>query len=208
MTTYKTEQEEFWAGEFGQDYSQRNTGDLFIAGNIQIFSKVIMRTSGIKSMIEFGANVGANLEAIRKLLPDIELSAIEINKTAIEYLRKRGDIRHIYEGSIIDFKPDYQRDLVLIKTVLIHIQPDLLPLVYDLLYQSSKKYICVAEYYSPAPVSVTYRGHENRLFKRDFAGEMIKRLKLRLVDYGFAYRNDPNYGSEYDDINWFLLEKS
>ncbi len=28
---------------------------------------------------------------------------------------------------------------------------------------------------------------------------------LRLVDYGFVYRRDPNWPQ--DNINWFLLEK-
>jgi hypothetical protein len=28
---------------------------------------------------------------------------------------------------------------------------------------------------------------------------------MRLVDYGFIYRRDPNF--PLDDANWFLLEK-
>jgi len=64
----------------------------------------------------------------------------------------------------------------------------------------------VAEYYNPTPVSVTYRGHQDRLFKRDFSGELLDRFKdLRLIDYGFAYSRDPNHPQ--DDISWFLLEK-
>ena len=32
------------------------------------------------------------------------------------------------------------------------------------------------------------RGHSDRLFKRDFAGEMMDRHpQLQLIDYGFAY---------------------
>jgi len=45
------------------------------------------------------------------------------------------------------------------------------------------------------------------LFKRDFAGEMLERFAdLKLLDYGFVYRRDPNFPQ--DDITWFLLEKS
>jgi hypothetical protein len=56
------------------------------------------------------------------------------------------------------------------------------------------------------PVSVNYRGNTDRLFKRDFAGEMLDRFKdLRLLDYGFSYHRDNNFPQ--DDINWFLLEK-
>lgn len=56
------------------------------------------------------------------------------------------------------------------------------------------------------PVVVSYRGHEDRLFKRDFAGEMLDRYPdLELVDYGFVYHRDPNFPQ--DDPNWFLLRK-
>jgi pseudaminic acid biosynthesis-associated methylase len=95
----------------------------------------------------------------------------------------------------------------MIKGVLIHINPDMLESVYAKLYDSSNKYILIAEYYNPTPVSISYRGHNDRLFKRDFAGEMLDKYNdLRLTDYGFLYHRD-NYFLQ-DDINWFLLEKS
>ncbi len=146
------------------------------------------------------------MNSIKTLIPNIETSAIEINESAAQILSEQ--VNKVYKQSILDFKPDYQRDLVLIKGVLIHINPDELQNVYDLLYNTSSKYICIAEYYNPVPVSLNYRGHENKLFKRDFAGEMLDRFSdLHLLDYGFAYHRD-NYYSEYDDINWFLLEKA
>ena len=38
------------------------------------------------------------------------------------------------------------------------------------------------------------------------AGEILDRYpSLQLVDYGFAYRRDPNFPQ--DDITWFLMEK-
>ena len=63
--------------------------------------------------------------------------------------------------------------------------------VYKKLYTVSTRYILVAEYYNPSPVSINYRGHSDKLFKRDFAGEMLDTFPdLRLVDYGFAYHRD------------------
>ena len=48
----------------------------------------------------------------------------------------------------------------------------------------SKKFILIAEYYNPTPVEVSYRGHNGKLFKRDFAGEMMKKYSdLKLIDY-------------------------
>ena len=80
------------------------------------------------------------------------------------------------------------------------------PQVYDKLVAACGRYLMVAEYYNPAPVAIPYRGHSDRLFKRDFAGEIMDRHpQLQLVDYGFAYRRDPNFPQ--DDITWFLMEK-
>lgn len=36
---YKTEQEQFWAGDFGNDYSDRNSGTLYLAQNVALFLK-------------------------------------------------------------------------------------------------------------------------------------------------------------------------
>jgi pseudaminic acid biosynthesis-associated methylase len=204
--TFKTEQENFWAGEFGDEYLKRNRGEKPIAANIALFSKVLQRTNGIESIIEFGANIGLNLEAIAILRPQINMSAIEINQNAVESL-KRFDNLHIHHSSILDFTPERLHDLVLIKGVLIHINPEELSRVYDLLYQSCGRYICIAEYYNPTPVELGYRGHTGKLFKRDFAGEMLDKYPdLTLLDYGFAYHRDNSFPQ--DDITWFLLEKT
>lgn len=203
--SYKTQQEEFWAGEFGDDYIDRNQGDETIASNIAMFSKVLERALPIDSVIEFGSNIGLNLTAIKQLLPNAKLAAIEINENAVNTLKKIDGI-NIHHTSILDFVPEYSHDFVLIKGVLIHINPDELQKVYELLYQSSSRYICVAEYYNPSPVQVEYRGHADRLFKRDFAGEIMDKYKdLRLVDYGFVYHRDNKFPQ--DDTTWFLLEK-
>lgn len=207
MTTFKTDQEKFWATEFGDEYSQRNVGENWIASNTALFTKILASTRAVGSLIEFGSNIGLNLRAIRNLLPQAELSAVEINPTAAAELKAWGETSEIFEQSILDFEPPRQWDLTLIKGVLIHINPEFLPNVYQKLYQASSRYVCVAEYYNPSPVELSYRGHAERLFKRDFAGEMLDQFAdLKLVDYGFAYRRDPNFPQ--DDITWFLMEKS
>lgn len=202
---YKTEQEHFWAGAFGDEYISRNDGERVIAGNLALFTKIFSQTDSIRSVIEFGSNIGLNLLAIRQLLPGADLSAIEINRKAAEVVEHIGGVK-VYNQSILDFMPDRQRDFVFIKGVLIHIDPEMLPQAYDRLYQTSSRYISLTEYYNPTPVSIPYRGHANKLFKRDFAGEMLDRFPdLRLVSYGFTYHRDSNFPQ--DDANWFLLEK-
>jgi len=202
----KTEQESFWEGEFGNLYVTRNQNSQYLVSNLALFSQILSKTKAIASVIEFGANIGFNLMALKQLLPTAHFSAIEINQKAVEQLSQL-DWVQIYHQSILDFQPTEQKDFVLSKGVLIHIGPAVLDKVYALLYSSSKRYICLVEYYNPSPVEVTYRGHENKLFKRDFAGEMLDRFPdLELVDYGFVYHRDRHF--PLDDMNWFLLEKS
>ncbi|OLN24026.1 pseudaminic acid biosynthesis-associated methylase [Domibacillus antri] len=202
MSEFKTEQEKFWAEDFGKEYIQRNQNHSV---NIPLFSTILSRTHSVNSVIEFGSNIGLNLKAIRELLPSANLSAIEINPDAVKYLEQLGNIE-IYNQSILDYTANDQYDFVLIKGVLIHINPDFLKDVYERLYKSSSKYICIAEYYNPTPVEIDYRGHEGKLFKRDFAGEMLDKYPdLELVDYGFVYHRDYNFPQ--DDTTWFLLKK-
>lgn len=204
--SFRTPQEDFWAGAFGDAYVERNQGESWVAANTALFAAVLGRTHGVRSVLEVGANIGLNLLAIRRLLPQAELTAIEINTKAVERLRALGgiDVRAI---SLLDFEPDRRHDLVLSKGVLIHMEPRTLPAVYATLHRASSRYVCLAEYYSPTPVEVPYRGHQGFLFKRDFAGEMLDQFSdLRLLDYGFAYHRDPHFPQ--DDLNWFLLEKT
>ena len=204
--TFKTEQEAFWAGKFGTEYIQRNQGDILLASNLNFFSEALRTARGLNSCIEFGANIGMNLKAIKLLHPSIDAHAIEINNDAAQELMKVIVPTNVHNTSILDFTPTRQWDLTLIKGVLIHINPDALPQVYEKLVASTGRYLMVAEYYNPTPVSIPYRGHNDRLYKRDFAGEIIDRHpKMQLVDYGFAYRRDPNFPQ--DDITWFLMEK-
>ena len=204
---YKTEQEAFWAGQFGDDYIARNEGDALLGSNMSLLAKMLGRCPQAKSLIEFGANIGMNLRAIRALRPEMELDAIEINATAVKELEKWGGVKRIHHASILDFQPDETWDVTLIKGVLIHINPEFLPQVYDSLFRASRRYILIVEYYNPTPVEVVYRGHTGRLFKRDFAGELLDKFpSLRVVDYGFVWHRDPVFPQ--DDPNWFVLEKS
>lgn len=203
---FKTEQENFWAGAFGTEYIQRNRGDKLLASNLAVFARVLAKTDKLTSCIEFGANIGMNLRALKLLYPEQEQHAVEINPQAAAGLRAWMPPANVHEASLLDFTPSRTWDLVLIKGVLIHVQPDSLPIVYELLHGATRRYLLVCEYYNPTPVSILYRGHPDRLFKRDFCGELLDHHgDLRLVDYGFVYHRDPNFPQ--DDMNWFLLDK-
>lgn len=203
---YKTEQERFWASDFGSDYINRNKGDALLASNLDFFCRALAKMGKVESCIEFGANIGMNLKAMNILFPGIDASGVEINGTAAQILGEVIPKENVFHKSILEFDSDRTWDLAIIKGVLIHLNPDVLPDVYDKLCQATSGYLLVAEYYNPSPVMIDYRGHSERLFKRDFAGEILDRHpEMQLVDYGFAYHRDPKFPQ--DDITWFLLKK-
>ena len=203
---YKTEQEDFWAGDFGNDYVDRSHADDFIPARIHMFSEILKHTNNVNSFMEFGPNIGLNLKALRILKPDAEIKAIEINEKACGYLRDSG-FSDIKNESFLETDATNEADFVFTSGVLIHINPDALNRAYENMYNASRRYICLSEYYNPTPVEVDYRGNKERLFKRDFAGELLDKYSdLRLVSYGFIYNRDANFSQ--DDTNWFLLEKT
>lgn len=203
--THSTPQEAFWAGEFGNEYINRNRSAELLASNRAFFARALRKAGPISSCVEFGANIGMNLEALRLLYPGLATRGVEINPDAASELRKLIGDDNVVEASLFDWIGD-PAELSFTKGVLIHINPDMLPTAYDRIHAASSRFILVAEYYSPNPVAIPYRGHEDRLFKRDFAGDMLELFPdLSLLDYGFAYRRDPDFPQ--DDISWFLMQK-
>jgi len=205
MEHFGSEQEAFWAGQFGDAYISRNLSEKLLASNINLFAKIFSSMEKLpETFLEVGANIGMNIKALSQLNPGADFTGIEINKMACIELRKTGC--KVIENSILGAKLDDKFDFVFSKGVLIHLNPDHLKLVYEKMYSWSSRYILIAEYYNPTPVSIPYRGNSDKLFKRDFTGEMMDLFpSLTLRDSGFAYHRGI---FPQDDINWFLLEKS
>jgi len=204
-----TEQELFWQGDFGDEYTSRNYSEKIVVSNINLFSEIMVKAHDVKTIFEVGCNAGLNLIALTYLDPNYRMSGIDINGGALSKLKqlfdqKEKDAPELVQGSIADFETEQTYDMVFTKGVLIHIAPELLPAIYNKMVAMSNRYIMVAEYYNPTPVELPYRGNQGKLFKRDFAGELMDRHNLRLVSYGFAYHRDLY---PQDDLCWFLLEK-
>ncbi len=170
---FRTEQESFWAGEFGTEYIKRCQGPELLASNLAFFTRALHSTRKLNNCLEFGANIGMNLMALKLLYPYQEQFAVEINANAVDELRTILLPENVFHLSILDYTPVRRFDLVLIKGVLIHINPDYLTQVYKILYESTGRYLLISEYYNPTPVQVLYRGYYDRLFKRDFCGEIL-----------------------------------
>ena len=195
-----SEQETFWEGSFGDAYTLRNSKHSQITN----FSRILIENRiFIESAIEIGSNLGKNLDAIQTLFPNCKTFGIEINKSAYTILSKKHES---YLGSIYGFETKIKYDLSISYGVLIHQPPDKLNDYYDKLFEISKKYILITEYFSPYPTKVIYRDHENKLFKRDFAKEFWQKYpELKLIDYGFFWSQDKYTNG--DDTNWFLFKK-
>lgn len=195
-------QEAFWSGDFGRQYNKRSPGSA--EANYHFFRKALgaRANESLRSVCELGCGTGSNLQALRRLLPKAELFGVEINNEAADHAAEHG---HVFRRSLLDWMPTRAFDLAFTKGVLIHIAPENLSKAYGTLWASAKRYILIAEYFNPTPVEVDYRGHAGRLWKRDFAGEMLDTYgDLRLLDYGFVWRRDPH---AQDDLNWTLMEK-
>ncbi len=201
---YSTPQEEFWAGDFGNEYIQRNQPERLLVPKLAAWSQILRSCAGLESAAELGCNIGLNLLALSKLCPSIELQGVEINETAAAEAKKL-DVADVSVATITEPLELSPADLTFTAGVLIHINPDRLQTVYKNLVNNSTRYVVVAEYFDPNPVAISYRGHQDRLFKRDFAGELIDQFNLKLVDYGFFYKRDQLVSQ--DNITWFLLEK-
>ena len=204
MIEKRNEQEDFWAGSFGKEYIDRNRDEKLLASNFVFFSNIFSKMSKLpKTCIELGANIGMNVFPIKTLLPTAEITGVEINKEACVELEKTGC--NVINKSILELEAKQTYELVLLKGVLIHQNPDFLLKTYNKIYSLSSKWIIIAEYFNPTPTEMSYRGHKDRLFKRDFAGELLNQFKnLELVANGFSYHGDV---FPQDDINWFLIEK-
>ena len=198
----RSEQEEFWAGEFGTGYIDRNSSEEWVRSNKVFFAKSLRGLSQSPgSILEIGSNIGLNMLALKDLYPQAKLASVEINTDACTALASIVD--QVFNQSIQEYDAKEKFELVLIKGVLIHMNPDDLPSTYKKIAASSSKYVLIAEYYNPTPIAIDYRGHKDKLFKRDFAGEFLDTNPTwRIQDYGFVYHKDQ---FPQDDLTWFLL---
>lgn len=215
MTTAQEKLEELWRGQFGNSYTLRqniNPHDTlaFFEKALDKCTRFYAARSDVRTVIEFGANVGHNLEALSVLLNVrkepffCQTAGVEINDAAWEQLKEVADVA-IHDNILECDYLEPRWDLAFTKGVLIHIHPGDLLKAYKALYNASRQYILIAEYFNPTPVEVSYRGHEEALWKRDFGGDMLDTFPdLKCIDYGFVWNRDKH---PQDNLTWWLFEK-
>jgi pseudaminic acid biosynthesis-associated methylase len=194
--------ESLWKGDFGDAYTQRNAD----AANGRLpFWQELLSSIEVERVLEVGCNLGANLRWLATLLPPHQVYGIDVNNSALSELRTAvPTINAVW--SVARELPFRDRffDLVYTTGVLIHQPPDTLPEVMAEIVRCSRRYVLAGEYYAETVTEVPYRGQQGALFKMDFGGLYLQRFpELKLVRKGFLPR-----GSGWDDITWWLLERT
>ena len=81
--------EKVWSGKFGNQYIDRNKNEELLKSKTIFFKKIIKNKYKIKNAIEFGCNIGLNFQAIKNINNKIKLHGVEINKQAVDILKKK-----------------------------------------------------------------------------------------------------------------------
>lgn len=195
MTTsasQKTEQVCTWSGDFGREYTDRNTytpaelDELYRRNYGITRTEVNRRFLGAiprdARILEVGCNLGTQL-LLLQLMGFSNLYGVEIQDYALSRAKERFPGAVLTQASAFAIPyPDRFFDLVFTSGVLIHIAPEDLPRALREIHRCAKQWIWGFEYYAPELTEVAYRGHTALLWKTDYARLYLKQFpELRLV---------------------------
>ena len=188
--------EAFWAGNFGNEYLQRN--------RVNWQDRVPFWQSAVEycapaTALEVGCNAGWNLRAIQEVDSSIELFGVDVNAAAVEEARQQGfEVQHTSAVTIAGLYDAGSIDLVFTCGVLIHVAPEDLDPIMRAIVATSGRYVLAVEYAADEEEEIEYRGHAGKLWKRPF-GKLYEQLGLKLLSVGEA--------GGFDDCVYWLLEK-
>lgn len=205
----RIEHAELWSGDFGDSYTARNQPtEKSLASRIRLFQRVL-RSAPVEAgatVLEVGTNIGMNLVALARLAP-LSLFGVDLNRAALTILCRDPALGRrarvaVAQAEQLPFA-NASMDLVFTCGLLIHIHPDHLLAACREILRVARRYILCAEYFSPRPEEIEYRGQYELLFKRDFGGFFLDHWPtLRLLDYGFLWKR-----LEFDDVTWWLFAR-
>lgn len=196
---------DFWKGEGGRAYTERNRVDF----NARVpFWQHILDHANANSFLEVGCNAGWNLEALKKLRPEAIMSGIDLNKDSLDEAYGKGF--DVWEGSGVDLFTMADSDgnvlfpagcceMAFTCGVLIHVPPDELKQVMAAIRDVSSQYVVAVEYEDTVTRAIEYQGQEGLLWARPY-GKLYEELGLSLIETGKA-EGWP------DGTTYWLLEK-
>lgn len=208
-------QEQFWSGNFGKEYTDRNSReqsewDKFYLENWGISKpdlneKFLGNLPKDSKILEVGCNTGMQLVGLQRN-GFSQIYGVELQPYAVQKAKEFTENINIIQGSGFDipFKDNYF-DVVCTNGVLIHISPDNLLKIMAEMVRCSKKYIWGWEYFAPETTTINYRGNNDYLWKADYAQIFIDNFGLKLVKKEiYPYINQAESGNA-DCM--YLLEK-
>jgi pseudaminic acid biosynthesis-associated methylase len=207
--TAETPQKRQWTGDFGRDYTNRNTLSLaqldslyqtnFGIPRCQLNETFLKDFPRDTRTLEVGCNSGNQLLLLQEM-GFTNLWGVEVQSYALELARARVQGVQISQASALDLPyEDGYFDLVFTSGVLIHISPVDLPSALDEIHRCTRRWIWGLEYYAPEVTEVNYRGYDDLLWKMDYAKRYLDRFgDLELVrEQRLPYLNSSNVDAMY-----------
>ena len=196
-----TEQIRTWTGDFGREYTDRNTftpeglDDLYRRNygitRTEVNERFLEQIPRDSRVLEVGCNMGNQLLVLQQM-GFTDLYGIEIQTYALDRAKERLHGVQLTQGSALSIPyPDQFFDLVFTSGVLIHIAPNDLSAALSEIHRCSRRWIWGFEYYAPEITEVAYRGHSALLWKTDYARlyqeqfgelELLREDRLRYLD--------------------------
>lgn len=196
----KNETLEFWAGQFGDEYLERNRVNWL--KRVPFWQSILDKTNA-QSILEMGCNAAWNMQALRKVNSELAMTGIDINENALKEARASGfDVEVLPVHEVAEKFGHGVCDLAFSCGVLIHIPPENITPSMTAICNVSSQYVLAVEYESEEEQMVKYRGNVDRLWRRPF-GQMYQKLGLDLVETGTVGPEDG-----FDNCRWWLLEKA
>lgn len=189
---------QFWAGTFGDEYTDRNRVDYM--ARVPFWQRIIDATQAT-SFLDVGCNAGWNLEALRQVGNNQYLmGGVDINDRALMEAGSKGFVVDNYAAHEIGalYTPG-SCEMAITSGVLIHVPPEDLAVTMRAIVDVSSRWVVAIEYEAPQETEVEYRGHAGRLWKRPY-GELYKAMGLSLVETGEA--------QGFDAAHYWLMEKA
>lgn len=182
----ETAQTTVWKGEFGREYTDRNTFDPEALDRIYRKNYGVLRSeinesslgdiAKDASILDVGCNTGNQLLLLQQMGYG-NLSGVELQPYALEIASRRLKGVSLKSGSVLHLPyADASFDVVFTSGVLIHIAPEDLPDALDEIHRCSRTYIWGMEYYASEIAEVTYRNHRGLLWKMDYARRYLDRF--------------------------------
>jgi len=194
--------ERLWAGDFGNEYVDRNIDAYGRRGE---FWLPLMDELKPESVLEIGSNVGGNLQWIAQAVEPSRIMGVDVNAKALRLLEERvPGVRAVHAPARDLPVADRSVDFVFTMGVLIHQPDETLEKVMSEMVRVSRRYVFCAEYFDTETVEVPYRGNRGALFRRDYGGRFMDLFgyELTLVREGYLGPDDG-----WDRDTWWLFER-